>query len=83
MTREEIDLEVRKIIANHLDVNEDEIEDTSTINGLGADSLDKVEIVMAIEDKFNIDIKDAEIENVNTFADLIAVTEKTIGEGTK
>ena len=80
MTRAELDLEVRKIIMSHLDVTENEIEDNSTMEALGADSLDRVEIVMAIEDKFNIEIKDTDIENAKTFSELIDLTEKTIAE---
>lgn len=54
--------------------------ETDFINNLGFDSLDALEVVMAIENEFEIDIDDGEIESVKTVADAIALVTRTIGE---
>lgn len=54
--------------------------ETDFINNLGFDSLDGLEVVMAIENEFEIDIDDGEIESVKTVADAIALVTRTIGE---
>lgn len=66
---------VRKIIREHLDVNE--APDTAhLITDLGADSLDTVELVMAFEEEFGIEIPDDEMEALGTVGEAIAVIEK-------
>jgi acyl carrier protein len=58
---------VKKIIINHLGVAEDKItEAASFIDDLGADSLDQVELVMAFEEEFGIEIPDEAAEKINT-----------------
>ena len=62
---------IKKILADTLDVSEEEISaDTNIATDLGADSLDVVEILMSIEDEFEIEIPDNEIENIRTVGEL-------------
>lgn len=63
----QIEDQVRKIIVNQLDINEEEVTpDASFTDDLGADSLDLVELVMAMEEEFEIDIPDEDAENITT-----------------
>ena len=60
---ESIEQRVKKIVAEQLGVNEAEIKNESSfLDDLGADSLDMVELVMALEDEFDIDVSDEEAE---------------------
>ncbi len=62
-----IEQKVRNIIADQLGVSEEEIKITSSfIDDLGADSLDIVELVMAMEEEFEVEIPDEEAENIKT-----------------
>lgn len=68
-----IDDKVKKIIAEQLSVSEEQITpDASFVDDLGADSLDTVELVMALEEEFEIDIPDEEAEKIVTFNDVLA-----------
>jgi acyl carrier protein len=58
---------VKKIVAEQLGVNEDEVKsDASFVEDLGADSLDTVELVMALEEEFETEIPDEEAEKITT-----------------
>ena len=58
---------VRKIVVEQLGVGEDEVTlEASFIDDLGADSLDTVELVMALEEEFETEIPDEEAENITT-----------------
>ncbi len=62
---------VKKIIAEQLGVDEGEITDESHfIDDLGADSLDTVELVMALEEEFGIEIPDEDAEKIQTVGDV-------------
>jgi acyl carrier protein len=64
---ENIEQRVRKIIAEQLGVNETEIKNESSfVDDLGADSLDTVELVMALEEEFETEIPDEEAEKITT-----------------
>jgi acyl carrier protein len=62
---------VQKIIAEQLGIDADEVTLESDIDDLGADSLDFVEILMAVEEEFDIEITDNEAENIDTVGDLV------------
>ena len=63
---------VKKIIAEQLSVSEDQITPTASfVEDLGADSLDTVELVMALEEEFESDIPDEEAEKIGTFQDVL------------
>jgi acyl carrier protein len=70
MTTGNVEQKIRGIIAEQLGVAEDEIKSTSSfIEDLGADSLDIVELVMAMEEEFEVEIPDEEAENIKTVQD--------------
>lgn len=63
---------VKKIICEQLEVKEDEVvPDASLVDDLRADSLDAVELVMALEEEFEIEIPDEEAEKIQTVKDAI------------
>ena len=64
---ESIEQRVRKIVAEQLDVSEGDIKNESTfVDDLGADSLDTVELVMALEEEFECEIPDEEAEKITS-----------------
>jgi acyl carrier protein len=72
MSTSTIEAKVKSIIADQLGVGEDEIKpESSFIEDLGADSLDIVELVMAMEEEFEVEIPDEEAENIKSVGDAI------------
>ncbi|MDD5358892.1 MAG: acyl carrier protein [Sulfurovaceae bacterium] len=64
--------EVKEVVVEQLNVSADEVkEDSKFVEDLGADSLDVVELVMALEEKFDIEIPDDQAEKIATVADAI------------
>ena len=64
---ENLEPRVKKIVAEQLGVNEADVKNESSfVNDLGADSLDTVELVMALEEEFEIEIPDEEAEKITT-----------------
>ncbi|PHS28737.1 MAG: acyl carrier protein [Robiginitomaculum sp.] len=70
---------VKKIVIEHLDVEDSKVtESASFIDDLGADSLDNVELVMAFEEEFDIEIPDDAAEHIQKVGDAVKfITEKT------
>jgi|TARA_B100000902_G_scaffold118121_1_gene118707 acyl carrier protein len=63
---------VKKIVVEHLNVDEGKVSnEASFIDDLGADSLDTVELVMAFEEEFDIEIPDDAAETIQTFGDAV------------
>ena len=72
---------VKKIVVEHLGVEEDKIsEGASFIDDLGADSLDTVELVMAFEEEFNVEIPDDAAEKIQTVGDAINFIKENAAE---
>lgn len=69
---ENIEQRIKKIVAEQLGVNEVEVKNESSfVNDLGADSLDTVELVMALEEEFECEIPDEQAEKINTVQEAI------------
>lgn len=67
---------IKSILSEQFDKEEDQITvDTSIVNDLGADSLDVVDLLMSIEDEFEVEFPDEEIENIKTVGDLVKYIE--------
>ena len=63
---------VREIVVDQLGVEEEEVAmESSFIDDLGADSLDIVELIMALEEEFDLEIPDEEAEKIQTVADVV------------
>ena len=70
--KESLEYKVKKIIEEQLKVTGDRVKlESSFVNDLGADSLDIVELVMTMEEKFDLEIPDQEAEGLKTVADVI------------
>ncbi|MGA1847499.1 acyl carrier protein [Deferribacter abyssi] len=68
----DIETRVKKIIAEQLNIDESEIKpESSFVDDLGADSLDTVELIMAFEEEFGMEIPDEEAEKIKTVQDAI------------
>ncbi len=68
----EIENQVREIVCQQLDVDPEQVKmETSFVDDLGADSLAVVELVLALEEQFEIDIPDEDTEKLRTFKDAV------------
>ena len=79
MSKEDILEKVRKIVADQLEKSLEEVQGESNFaNDLGADSLDTVELVMALEEEFDIEIPDEEAEKIATVQAAVDYIEKEV-----
>lgn len=79
MDRNEMQQKVVNIIANQLGVERDLVTlDANVVDDLGADSLDVVELVMALEEAFDLEIPDEEAEKIRTVKDIIEYLAKSL-----
>ena len=68
----DIELKVKELIAEQLNIDVEEVKaEASFIDDLGADSLDTVELIMAFEEEFEIEIPDEEAEKIKTVGDAL------------
>ncbi len=68
-----VDEKVREIVMDKLNVTREQVtDDASFVEDLGADSLDQAELVLALEDEFNLQISDKDSENIKTVGSAIA-----------
>ena len=80
MSDNSIEEKVRSIIVDQLGVESDKVTaDAKFIEDLGTDSLDTVELVMAFEENFDIEVPDEEAEKLQSVADVVAYIEKVQG----
>lgn len=80
MERAEIEKKVKEIIVQQLNVSEDEVKlEASFIEDLGADSLDTVELVMAFEEQFGLEIPDEDAEKIRTVKDAVDYIAAKVG----
>ncbi len=74
-----VEEKVKKIICEQLDVDEEDVvPEASFVDDLGADSLDQVELIMAMEEEFGISIPDEDAEKIVTVQDAIDYIEKAL-----
>ena len=70
---------VKMILSSQFDVEEDSITpETNIADDLGADSLDVVDMLMSLEDEFDVEIPDEEIERIRTVGELVAYLEENM-----
>jgi acyl carrier protein len=72
MDRDELFEKVKAVVVDQLGVEEDDVnEDSAFVDDLGADSLDIVELVMALEEEFGVSIPDEQAEKIKTVGDAV------------
>ncbi len=70
---------VRQIICDQLDLEEDVVTmEASILDDLGADSLDVVDLVMSLEEEFDIEIPDEQVENIKSVGDIVKYIEAEV-----
>ncbi len=75
-----VEEKIKKLICEQLEVNEEDVvPKASFVDDLGADSLDQVELIMAMEEEFGISISDEEAEKIITVRDAIEYIEQSAG----
>ena len=80
MKRDEVLAKLRKIVSDRLDVEEDQVTPEKTfVEDLGADSLDIVELIMGIEEEFDIEIPDEDAEKLTSVGEAEKYTLEKIG----
>ncbi|HDH99806.1 MAG: acyl carrier protein [Candidatus Latescibacterota bacterium] len=82
MAERSVEERVRDLVVEQLGVNPEQVtREASFIDDLGADSLDTVELVMAFEEEFGLEIPDEDAEKITTVGDAITYIEKKLQEG--
>lgn len=71
MVHEEVKLKLAKVFVEQLGVTEEEALNSASLSDLGADSLDAVEVVMAVEEEFDIEIPDEDAEKLMSFDNFV------------
>lgn len=70
---------VKEILCEQLDVEEDKVTvEASIVDDLGADSLDVVDLIMSLEEEFDVEIPDEDVENMKTVGDIVKYIENKI-----
>ena len=80
MQMEEVMEKLKEIVVDRLNVEEDQVKpDASFVEDLGADSLDIVELIMGIEEEFDIEIPDEEAEKLSNVGEALEYVKKKLG----
>ncbi|NLA10830.1 MAG: acyl carrier protein [Firmicutes bacterium] len=74
----DVEDKVKAIVSEQLEVSLDSLTTETTFEEIDADSLDIVELVMALEEEFDLEISDQEIEDIQTLGDIISFIEKKV-----
>jgi acyl carrier protein len=74
----DVEVRVKKIVSEQLGVKDEVSNESSFVDDLGADSLDTVELVMALEEEFECEIPDEEAEKITTVQEAINYVEKNL-----
>jgi len=69
---------VKSLIVEQLDVDKDKVSPDTTFEDIDADSLDVVELVMALEEEFDLEISDEEVEKIKTVGDIVNYIEERV-----
>jgi acyl carrier protein len=81
LVSDNLEQQVRNIVAEQLGVDLSEVRsDASILDDLGADSLDVVEMVMSLEEAFDIEVPDEDVEEMRTVADVERYITRAVGE---
>jgi acyl carrier protein len=81
MTYEEIEAKVKEIVVNELSVDADQVTpDAAFVDDLGADSLDTVELVMKLEEEFDMEIPDEDAAGIRTVGDAVKYLQDHVKE---
>jgi acyl carrier protein len=76
-----VEIKVKKIVVDQLGVSQEEVkDDASFVDDLGADSLDTVEMVMAFEEEFGIEIPDEDAEKIRVVKDAVVYIDKKVSK---
>lgn len=76
--KKELYNKVVSIFSEQLDIDKSRIDNSQSLDDLGADSVDRVEIIMKIEEEFNIEISDQASDNFKSINDLVNYLEKEV-----
>jgi acyl carrier protein len=79
VTKSEIEQVVRDVLAEQFRVDPEAVRPEATFKEMGLDSLDLVSLVMALEDRFSVEIPEQDLEGVTRLADALAVLERKLG----
>lgn len=78
MNRDQIMVQVRQLLAEQLTIDPTKITEQSTLDELGADSLDRVEIIMKLEDLFGVEISDDDADRLTSVDSIVAYLERNL-----
>jgi len=80
MKREEIEKKVKEVLKRQLGLKDEQVKDENKkiVEDLGADSLDQIEILMAMEEEFNVDCSDEEAEKLTTIKEAVDFADKSL-----
>ena len=76
MNRDQISVQVRQLLAEQLTIDPTKITEQSTLDELGADSLDRVEIIMKLEDLFGVEISDDDADRLTSVESIVSYLEQ-------